>query len=111
MILFRAAPVALAILTTPISAQTSIADDPCQLAGTMARTIMTMRHAGVSFPAARAKINEQMEPIRLPDLVDAMLVEAYDSPRYTGESARKRAVQEFENKWYVGCFKSQQGYK
>lgn len=99
----------IAAYAPPIAAQTGAGEDPCQLAGDIAVTAMTLRLSGVSFPAARAKLNETLEPVQLPELVEAMLVEAYDSPRYTGERARKTAIQEFQNKWYVGCMKSQRG--
>lgn len=96
---------------SPIATPAVAAEDPCGLAGEIASTAMTLRLSGVSFPAARAKLNETLDPIRLPELVEAVLIEAYESPRYTGERARKTAVQEFQNKWYVGCVRSQAGIK
>ena len=73
----------------------------CEQIAELAKSIMTARQkGGVSMGAlvGIAKGNA---------LIEKMVVEAFESGRYSTKEIQDRQISEFRDKWFLWCFKSQ----
>jgi hypothetical protein len=94
---------ALTILSSPLMAQetgeeTMEKSDYCETISELAEQIMTTRQNGVSLSDALG-ISEL-------DLVRAMVMNAWETPRYSMESLSQREIDDFRDKWHLLCLKS-----
>ena len=89
--------VLIAALTLTASAPT-FASENCSLMAEMASVIMEKRLNGVTM--------RQMMEISDDKLAVQMVTEAYEQPAYRTEGMKTRAIQDFENKWYLRCVKA-----
>ena len=93
--------VLMLMLTTNANADDDDWQEICQGWGTLAEAVMDGRQAGVSMQdMIDAVITEDTDSLIL-DLV----IEAYESPRYSVPENQRREIQDFKNKWYLGCVK------
>jgi len=76
----------------------------CSSYKVMAVTIMTNRQNEVDM-SAMIEIAMNGDPI-IQDLTVTLIVEAYEEPSYSSESYKEKAISEFANKVYLGCFKT-----
>lgn len=74
----------------------------CKSISIAARTIMERRHEGVSMSSM---MEVQMDPA-VRRIMEALIVAAYDAPRYHSPAMQLRASQNFENDAYLTCVKS-----
>jgi len=76
------------------------ADDPyCNQISGLAEAMMSSRQAGVSMAKAMKVTGDN-------DLFKAMMVDAYETARYSVESNQQRKIEDFRDKWYLACYKS-----
>ena len=76
---------------------------------------MTNRQSGVQMATvmdiakaeAEAGNNSQMLQSRVLQTMQLIIVDAYESPRFSTENYKARAISEFKNRWYLRCFKAQ----
>ena len=64
----------------------------------LSRSVMTARQAGVPM----RKVMEIAES----DVTVSMVTEAYGYSAYSIQENRERAIQDFEDQWYLRCVKS-----
>lgn len=64
----------------------------------IAKCTMELRQLGESMP-------NQMKDAKGSKVLEAMVIEAYESPRFSTEKNQKREVDEFADKWYLTCVK------
>ena len=71
--------------------------DTCAGIDKLAMTIMEHRQRGTSLKLilGTLKGNE----------FNSIVLDAYDSPRYSVKSNQQKAISEFTNKWHVACLK------
>jgi len=73
-----------------------------------AGTIMEIRQAGVSMSdvmQAYVDTSQEGDSPTVGRAVELMITLAYETPRYSSESIQKRQVTEFENDFFLLCFK------
>ena len=72
----------------------------CDQIANVAKSVMSGRQAGVSMGTmvGIAKGNA---------LIEKMVVEAFESGRYSTKEIQDRQISEFRDKWFLWCFKSQ----
>lgn len=85
---------AFASKPAPMSAMTQV----CSQIANTARITMTARQAGVSM---RSSMELTTEPI----IID-IITEAYGHPAYATQKYQDKAIQDFEDKWYLQCVKA-----
>jgi hypothetical protein len=76
----------------------------CEDFENLAKKIMTGRLAGVAM-------SDMMRVSKKDKLMDMLIMEAYESPMYTTESYKTRAISEFSNKTYMRCTKARSNEK
>jgi len=72
----------------------------CDQIANVAKSVMSGRQGGVSMGTlvGIAKGNA---------LIEKMVVEAFESGRYSTKQVQDRQISEFRDKWFLWCFKSQ----
>ena len=76
----------------------------CNRLGSMSESLMTARLEGVSLSKILA-VNEAA-PADLQPLLNAIVTEAYESPAYSTEKMKTKAITEFGNKQLLNCRKT-----
>ncbi len=85
---------AFAAEPAPISAMTQV----CSQIANTARITMEARQNG-------SPMREVMELTTNPTILD-IITEAYGHPAYSTSKVQEKAIQEFENRWYLKCVKA-----
>ena len=78
----------------------------CAGAAAFAESQMKARHNGVSMQRLMEAADRQG-----PDGAKArrvMIIDAYESPRYTNPEVVQRSIEDFRDKWYLRCIKARQ---
>ena len=75
----------------------------CSSIGESAEKIMEARQLGISMEILMNKLPEE-GPTR--NLMQNVLIMAYDSPRYSTEKYRSESIKDFRNLWYLECIKT-----
>ena len=75
----------------------------CEMMAKTAGAIMQKRQANVEMSRVMAVLPEG-DDIR--DTVEAMVIDAYNSPAYSTEEYKRKAVREFKNEVYLKCYKA-----
>jgi len=72
----------------------------CDQIANVAKSVMSGRQGGVSMGTlvGIAKGNA---------LIEKMVVEAYESGRYSTKEIQDRQISEFRDKWFLWCFKAE----
>lgn len=93
--------VVVLVLASPVTAASSLCDSIAYLA----RAVMESRQGGAPMVKVMnvAKSHGDASLSRIGVL---MVEDAYEHPSYSTEKAQQRAVQEFEDKWYLQCHKA-----
>lgn len=89
-------------VTTDPEADEAARIGACKALSEAARTIRERRNEGVSM-SQMMEVN--VDPI-IHDAVRAIIVAAYEEPRYTTSEVRLRSEQDFENETYLACIKA-----
>ena len=89
----KATMAAAALWVTPVFAQ----EDPCIILGELAATIMELRQGGANMG----------DVISLSDneLARMLVIEAYDTPRFSTEGYKQQAIADFANGVMVVCYR------
>jgi hypothetical protein len=93
----------LAALSTTASAELT----GCKLHSYLAGEIMTSRQSGQQMATLIDIAKAEADNSRAVQLAQLIVVDAYESPRFSTENYKARAISEFKNKWYLRCFKAQ----
>jgi hypothetical protein len=94
---------ALAIISSPLLAQEP-AEEPvgndayCGMISKLSEQIMSSRQKGVSLSTALG--------IAKSDLIRMIVMDAWESPRYSSETVSQREIDDFRDKWHLLCLKS-----
>lgn len=99
----------LSLLMLTFLAGNALADDTetgCHELGEMSKSVMLARQAGVPISKVldTAKRNSP-DPVVL-QLLKAIIIEAYEKPRFDTEAIKERVISEFGNSVEVACLKS-----
>jgi len=73
--------------------------ETCSLYEELAGSIMTHRQSGTS-------ISKIMKIVGNDELLQKMIVMAYEESRWGVEDNQKKSIENFKNKWFLMCFKS-----
>lgn len=76
----------------------------CKKAATLAATIMEKRQQNAPMHLLIDSVSAISSP-EMRDLFTAMIIEAYEKPRYTSDPYRRNAIQDFQNAMYLSCLK------
>ncbi len=87
-----------------IFSQPVIADEMCTSIEFLAKSAMEFRQKGVAMSTVINGFVEEGQPEA--ELYKTIIIEAYDSPRFSTEEYQKSEIIEFSNKWYSACLKS-----
>jgi hypothetical protein len=87
------------ILAAAIAASPAFADT-CARIGEFAESTMGARQSGAALSRVIAVTND------LPPLFRAIVLEAYEQPRYQSEMHKNREIQDFRNKWESACYRA-----
>lgn len=82
----------------------TFADDwkeSCALQGNLAATIMKNRQHGIPM----SQMMEVDTDPKIKDFMDALIIMAYESPRFSTEEMQKRSVDDFRDRAYLSCAK------
>ena len=73
--------------------------DPCSAVYDFATLVMDKRQAGVSLVTMMRVAPAGASTLK------SIVMAAYDTPQFSGEEYRKKAAEEFANKWALKCYK------
>jgi hypothetical protein len=88
---------ALTLLATPLAAETE--GHPCEMLGGLAAQIMEARQVGVP-------LSDMMRISADSELIQALTISAYQSPRFSTDAYRQEAITDFRNEVEVMCYSS-----
>lgn len=95
-----------AILLLPVESPANEAHDTCTGYEDWATEIMTARQNGVAMSRAMELLDEHVEGEGPMELLSALVIQAYDQPRYNSSgSFQENAIQEFADASYGFCLK------
>jgi hypothetical protein len=92
----------LAALSTTASAELTECKSHSYLAG----EVMTSRQSGQQMATVIDIVKAEAGNSRAVQIAQLIVVDAYESPRFSTEKYKARAISEFKNKWYLWCFKA-----
>lgn len=95
----------LLVLTSHASAEPTT-QETCKSIADLAGTIMKARQNGRDMSELMELVGKYFEDAEERKPYDRMVVLAYDSPRYSTEEYKNKAVSDFKNSVYLGCFKA-----
>ena len=75
------------------------ANDACENMATLAGLVMESRQKGVPMVKAYNAAGGN-------NVIQDMVVLAYEMPRFNTASIKERAIKEYANKWFLSCIKS-----
>lgn len=78
----------------------------CKQIAELAAEMMDARQSGVPMYKQIEVINNEPGLSDLTQLLERIIVDAYDSPRYSTQSHKKQAIDDFRNDVYLECFRS-----
>ena len=92
--MLKAITLALTLVATPLAAEA----DACSQMGTMAAKIMEVRQIGVAV----SKVIEIFDD----DAMTAIILAAYQVPRFSTDEYQQRAIADFRNEVEVMCYEA-----
>ena len=97
--------IALTLISMTVVAEEEVAPlQFCTVVSSLAENIMEARQNGVSMVRSMQIASESGEEIK--DMVVSLVQMAYDQPRYSTESVKRRAISNFADTAMSGCLKS-----
>ena len=88
----------MALSTTALASAEVPMKEVCAQLAEVAQVTMTARQSGVP-------VRSMME-IAVDETIVDMVTEAYSTPSYNTPKNQDRAIQDFEDQWYLRCIKS-----
>lgn len=91
--------VLIASMFTMISAPVAADDwkEKCSQISELSKTIMKARQVGVSMADSMGTASNK--------LGEAIIIAAYDKPRYSTPKVQQQTIEDFSNEWYLQCVK------
>ncbi|SDY98096.1 hypothetical protein [Nitrosomonas sp. Nm33] len=77
----------------------------CEVASAYATAIMESRQAGVAM-SRLMELTKEEGPKDDQSLIEMIIIDAYDRPRYSTEPMQQRAMEEFRDDTYLKCVKT-----
>lgn len=97
--------VTLAALCCIVGTDTAVADDLCGTLGTHAEAIMEARQAGVSMQKMIEASGSIPGPAAAKEFTRSLVIKAFEHPRFSTESYKRRAIENFRDTVYLECIK------
>ena len=85
-----------AVLALSVFSVQAEEEDYCESIGELATVIMQNRQKGVDLSKMLALAKDN-------DGVKAIVLDAYNSPRYSTDTYKNDAISDFSNKWVLAC--------
>lgn len=82
------------------------AEDFCEQAGDLAQLVMTKRQNGAAMQDVMKVIAPEEKDSPNGKFTKAVIIAAYERPRYNGEEMKKSSITDFQNSFYLECIKS-----
>ena len=95
--MFKIIAIIAALATAPIAASAQISASQCSNLGEIAENIMILRQNGVPISRLMSELD--------PEVFGALILFAYEQPRYSSPSFQSRAIEEFRNDMETACYK------
>lgn len=89
-----------ALLAAPATAQEMTPDELCATFATYAEVVMKARQGGVP-------LGQMLDTIDGEPVLRALLMVAYDQPRFSTESYQQDAISTFRDEVHLGCLQAQ----
>lgn len=83
----------------------SYAEDQCKLLGNLAETIMTKRQEGVDLTTMLNIAESQGTSEEVANVSRKLVIAAYDSPEYSTQEYKERAIRKFKTEVMIECYK------
>lgn len=77
----------------------------CNSLGALAKVVMENRQMGVPL-SKMLEVPAKMQEESLANITTAIILEAYDSPKFSGKQYQQEAAEEFSNKVVLECWKN-----
>lgn len=74
----------------------------CEMIAKISAQFMELRQLGASLP-------EVLKTVEGDNLLTSIALQAYEEPRYASEEYQQKAIQDFSNLWFLGCYKATKG--
>ena len=87
-----------ALSTSALASEPAPLSEFCPKIAQLSRSVMTARQAGVPM--------RQVMELAESDVTVSMVTEAYGYSAYSIQENKDRAIQDFEDTWYLRCVKS-----
>lgn len=78
-------------------------EEICANVATYAETLMDARHKGVPM---QKLIEIAAENVAGAKISRTMIIDAYESPRFTTPEIVRQSVEDFRDRWYLRCIKA-----
>ena len=93
----------LLIMSLSVSADIEVYD--CGFVGKLSKMTMQARQAGESAQLMMSAFSDDFE---YHDLADKIIIDSFDySERYNSTQIQEKKIGEFENKWFLKCYKKE----
>lgn len=103
--LITAIAISMTLFTTTVQASPKF--EFCQQLANLANTAMTKRLEGVSLQAQMTVAkNMDLGDEKLENVLMLIITEAYETPAYSTESVKQKAIVMYENEWMLSCIKN-----
>lgn len=89
------------IVVTPVKADSW--RELCSSYSDLSEKIMTNRQSGVAMSKMMSTVDGQKDAMS--KVIEEIIIEAYEKPRYSTERMQKRTIEDFRNSIYLTCAK------
>jgi len=100
---FKIISILVIILFSMTNSKAYVFDD-CNEVSNLAGLMMELRQGGWAVSSLISMNEIASEPDKT-NALDEITIEAYEVTRFTGETIKKMAIEEFRNKIYLRCYK------
>ncbi|MDM1764574.1 MULTISPECIES: hypothetical protein [unclassified Acinetobacter] len=76
----------------------------CKTVAQQAEAIMAMRQSDVEKKVLYEKIKYKGPEVAI--ILEAIIIDAYETPKLKSLNAQKQAMHEFSNQWFLRCLKA-----
>lgn len=88
---------ALTLLAAPALAEWR---ESCGQVGDLAEVVMENRQGGISMARMMRVAQGEAQ-----EIAEAIIIDAYDYPRFSTSKVKRQTVEDFRDKWYAQCVK------
>lgn len=95
----------LIVITMLLSFNVIASEDYCKSLSQIATGVMKLRQIGHDASDLIAVINRLAKTESERKLYKNLIIEAYETPRFTTDSVRGKVIEDFRDSYYVECMK------